>query len=191
VVAGTFKFDVVVTWVVIPMCELQTGYQSEMAYARSLSRFSVKLGPEGWKYAAQRLQRVVPLSVPFGQGWIGENEAPPGTIFRKFPDAKATNVTRVNQNLTSTSKPNLSGVSSTSHSSVTTTSFMPTPQMSRPLMINPVAQTAMDSLLTTVTSAMLASGAASQALLPGKSAMVGTSVPSTTLAYFLVVTSCI
>ena len=144
-----------------------------MAYARSLSRFSVKLGPEGWKYAAQRLQRVVPLSVPFGQGWIGEHEAPPGTIFRKFPDAKTTNATRVNQNLTSTSLPNLPGVSSTSHSPVTSASFVPSSQMSRPLMINPVAQTAMDSLLTTVTSAMLASGAASQALLPGKSTMVG------------------
>ncbi|KAG0578033.1 hypothetical protein KC19_5G199600 [Ceratodon purpureus] len=148
-----------------------TGYQSEMAYARSLSRFSVKLGPEGWKFAAQRLQRVVPLSVPFGQGWIGENEAPPGTIFRKFPDVKATNATRINQNLTSTASPSLPGVSSTSHSPVTTASFVPTPQMSRPLMINPAAQTTMDSLLTTVTSAMLASGVGSQALLSGKSAM--------------------
>lgn len=158
----------------MPMCRLQTGYQSEMAYARSLSRFSVKLGPEGWKFAAQRLQRVVPLSVPFGQGWIGEHEAPPGTIFRKFPDAKAINITRANQNLTATALPNFPVVSSTSHSPATTASFVPTPQTSRPLMINPVAQTAMDSLLTTVTSAMLASGAASQALLPGKSAMVGT-----------------
>lgn len=146
-----------------------------MAYAKSLSRFSVKLGPEGWKFAAQRLQRVVPLSVPFGQGWIGEHEAPPGTIFRKFPtDAKVPNSTQVNQNLASTGLPNLLGVSSTSHPAVTTASFLPTPKMSRPLMVNPVAQTAMDSLLTTVTSAMLASGAASQALLPGKSTMVGT-----------------
>jgi len=147
-----------------------------MAYAKSLSRFSVRLGPEGWKFAAQRLQRVVPLSVPFGQGWIGEHEAPPGTIFRKFPtDAKVPNLTQVNQNLTSASLPILPGVSSTSHSVVNSASFVPIPpKISRPLMVNPVAQTAMDSLLTTVTSAMLASGAASQALLPGKSTMVGT-----------------
>lgn len=144
-----------------------------MAYAKSLSRFSVNLGPEGWKFAAQRLQRVVPLSVPFGQGWIGEHEAPPGTIFRKFPtDAVVPNVSQV----TSAGMPNMMGLSSAPHSAVPPP-FLPTPKISRPLMVNSVAQTAMDSLLTTVTSAMLASGAASQALLPGKLTMVSTSHP--------------
>ncbi|XP_073388090.1 uncharacterized protein [Physcomitrium patens] len=152
-----------------------TGYQSEMAYAKSLSRFSAKLGPEGWKFAAQRLQRVLAPSVPFGQGWIGVHEAPPGTIFRKFPsDVKVTNATRTNQNLSSTASPNLLGGPSSSYPPVTS-AYVPSPKSSRPLTINPAAQTAMDSLPTKVTSAMLVSGAASQGIFPGKLTMVGIS----------------
>lgn len=111
-----------------------TGYQSEMAYAKSLSRFSAKLGPEGWKHAAQRLQRVLAPSVPFGLGWIGEHEAPPGTIFKRYSSGvNVANPTRIDQNIASTSLRRLPGVSSTSHPPVPTASFAPTPSTSRSL----------------------------------------------------------
>ncbi|CAM6041177.1 unnamed protein product [Sphagnum compactum] len=57
-----------------------TGYQMEHAYAKSLSRFSVNLGVEGWNIASKRIQRVLSSGVPFGRGWVGHLEAPPGTI---------------------------------------------------------------------------------------------------------------
>lgn len=153
---------------------LQTGYQSEMAYAKSLSRFSAKLGPEGWKHAAQRLQRVLAPSVPFGLGWIGEHEAPPGTIFKRYSSGvNVANPTRIDQNIASTSLRRLPGVSSTSHPPVPTASFAPTPSTSRSLTVIPVAQTAINSLLTAVTNAILTSGAGSGALFLEKSTMVG------------------
>lgn len=151
---------------------MQTGYQAEFAYAKSLSQFASKLGPDGWKVAARRLQRVLAPSVPFGQGWIGEHEAPPGTIFKSsLADKKVVNAAANNQVSAPTVPSGHSGLSSTSHAPAMTSSFVHTPKSSRAPMTS-VAQTSMDSLLTTVTSAMLASGVSSQTMLPGKPTLV-------------------
>lgn len=155
---------------------MQTGYQAEFAYAKSLSQFASKLGPDGWKVAARRLQRVLAPSVPFGQGWIGEHEAPPGTIFKSsLADKKVVNAAANNQVSATTIPSGQPGLSSTSHAPAMTSSFVHTPKSSRAPMTS-VAQTSMDSLLTTVTSAMLASGVSSQTMLPGKPTLVSTSI---------------
>eukprot|EP00252_Welwitschia_mirabilis_P018145 TRINITY_DN40380_c0_g1_i1.p1 TRINITY_DN40380_c0_g1~~TRINITY_DN40380_c0_g1_i1.p1 ORF type:complete len:1007 (-),score=265.22 TRINITY_DN40380_c0_g1_i1:264-3188(-) len=52
------------------------GVRGEYAYARSLARFSVNVGPIAWQIIAQRIQRALPPGVSFGPGWVGEHEAP-------------------------------------------------------------------------------------------------------------------
>ncbi|KAH7301603.1 hypothetical protein KP509_23G034300 [Ceratopteris richardii] len=51
-------------------------FQHDMAYARSLARFAGDLGPDVWKIAAEKIRRAMPLGVPFGPGWVGQQEAP-------------------------------------------------------------------------------------------------------------------
>lgn len=59
---------------------VHNGIQSEHAYARSLARFSVDLGPVAWKIAAKKIEKSLCSNVPFGQGWVGKDEAPPGAL---------------------------------------------------------------------------------------------------------------
>ena len=55
---------------------LQTGYQVDFPYARSLAHFSADMGPHVWKFAAEKIRRALPLGLAFGPGWIGERGAP-------------------------------------------------------------------------------------------------------------------
>ncbi|KAH9295406.1 hypothetical protein KI387_038994 [Taxus chinensis] len=55
---------------------LQAGIQLEYAYARSVARFSAELGPAAWKIAAKKIEKSLPASMPFGPGWVGEDEVP-------------------------------------------------------------------------------------------------------------------
>lgn len=55
---------------------VHTGIQSEYAYARSLAHFSADLGPAAWKIAAKKIEKSLRSNVPFGRGWVGEDEAP-------------------------------------------------------------------------------------------------------------------
>jgi len=59
---------------------VHTGIQSEYAYARSLACFSADLGPAAWKIAAKKIEKSLCSNVPFGQGWVGEYEAPHGAL---------------------------------------------------------------------------------------------------------------
>jgi hypothetical protein len=56
-------------------CITQVGLHLEHGYARSLTRFAAGLGPVVWKIASQKIERVLPIGLKFGPGWIGENEA--------------------------------------------------------------------------------------------------------------------
>ncbi|KAL2635148.1 hypothetical protein R1flu_006627 [Riccia fluitans] len=52
------------------------GLQVEHAYAKSLARFGAVLPPNAWRFVAQKLEKILGPSVPFGPGWVGEIEAP-------------------------------------------------------------------------------------------------------------------
>eukprot|EP00249_Psilotum_nudum_P022552 c28561_g1_i2 orf=1026-3512(+) len=56
------------------------GHQPEYAYARSLARFAGDLGPAVWKVAVGKIGNALPKAVPFGPGWIGEQEAMAGCL---------------------------------------------------------------------------------------------------------------
>ncbi|KAK1297083.1 Transcription factor GTE10 [Acorus calamus] len=56
---------------------LPVGFHTEHAYARSLARFVVGLGPTAWNVASRKIQRSLPPGVKFGIGWVGEYEPPP------------------------------------------------------------------------------------------------------------------
>lgn len=156
----------------------------EHAYAKSLSQFATKLGPEGWKFAARRMQRVLAPHVPFGKGWVGEQEAPLGTIFRppsasqlggSAVDGKVMKTAMKKHNGSVTTMSGRPGVSAASHTPAST-SYLHTPNISRAHVLSPLGQTSMDSLLTKVTSAMLASGASSQGMVQGKPMMVSLAI---------------
>ncbi|CAN0924263.1 Bromodomain and PHD finger-containing protein 3 [Linum grandiflorum] len=50
------------------------GLSAEYGYARSVARFAADLGPTAWTMASKRIQRVLPMGVEFGPGWVGEND---------------------------------------------------------------------------------------------------------------------
>ncbi|OEL29267.1 hypothetical protein BAE44_0009710, partial [Dichanthelium oligosanthes] len=52
------------------------GVQQQYAYARSLARFTEKLGPVGWDIAANRIRRALPTGTNFGPGWVVDGEPP-------------------------------------------------------------------------------------------------------------------
>ena len=56
-------------------CINQVGLDLEHGYARSITRFAADLGPLVWKIASNKIERVLPVGLNFGPGWIGENEA--------------------------------------------------------------------------------------------------------------------
>jgi hypothetical protein len=56
-------------------CINQVGLHLEHGYARSITQFAADLGPVVWKIASKKIERVLPVGLKFGPGWIGENEA--------------------------------------------------------------------------------------------------------------------
>lgn len=54
---------------------IAVGLDLEHGYARSITRFAADLGPVVWKIASNKIERVLPVGLKFGPGWIGENEA--------------------------------------------------------------------------------------------------------------------
>ncbi|CAN1163100.1 Bromodomain and PHD finger-containing protein 3 [Linum perenne] len=55
------------------------GLNAEYGYARSVARFAADLGPTAWRMASKRIQRVLPMGVEFGPGWVGENDVVQGS----------------------------------------------------------------------------------------------------------------
>ncbi len=168
----------------IPFWLLQTGYQMEHAYAKSLSRFSLNLGFDGWNIASKRIQRVLPSGVPFGQGWVGRLEAPPGTILTppvltmRTAEVKATVPAVNNHRSVSTPSPSgVIGVSTTGSHALIATSLLTIPKVSQAPIVCASAptSTSIDSLLTTVTRAMIASGSLSQPMSQVKQAVASAS----------------
>ncbi|CAM6016746.1 unnamed protein product [Sphagnum balticum] len=161
-----------------------TGYHMEHAYAKSLSRFSVNLGFEGWNIASKRIQRVLSSGVPFGRGWVGHLEAPPGTDLTpplsttKAAEVKATVPAVSNhRSLLTTSPLDVVGLSITASHTLTATSLVTTPNVSQGPMMSAssaTASTSVDSLLTTVTRAMIGSGSPVQPMSQVKQGVVST-----------------
>lgn len=54
----------------------QMGTHVENSYAKSLAQFGAILGPKAWRFVALEMQKVLAPGVPFGPGWVGEQEAP-------------------------------------------------------------------------------------------------------------------
>lgn len=59
-----------------PLQFVPAAFQVDFSYARSLARFAADLGPEVWKVAGEKIRRALPVGVPFGPGWVGQQEAP-------------------------------------------------------------------------------------------------------------------
>ncbi|XP_073284772.1 uncharacterized protein [Primulina huaijiensis] len=53
------------------------GLHDPLAYARSLARFAVNLGPVAWKIASEKIESVLPDGVQYGPGWVGEAPSHP------------------------------------------------------------------------------------------------------------------
>jgi hypothetical protein len=161
-----------------------TGYHMEHAYAKSLSRFSVNLGFEGWNIASKRIQRVLSSGVPFGRGWVGHLEAPPGTdLTPPLSTTKAAEVKAMvpavsnHRSLLTTSPLDVVGLSTTASHTFTATSLVITPNVSQGPMMSAssaTASTSVDSLLTTVTRAMIGSGSPVQPTSQVKQGVVST-----------------
>ncbi|CAK9865172.1 unnamed protein product [Sphagnum jensenii] len=129
-----------------------TGYHMEHAYAKSLSRFSVNLGFEGWNIASKRIQRVLSSGVPFGRGWVGHLEAPPGTDLTpplsttKAAEVKATVPAVSNhRSLLTTSPLDVVGLSTTASHTSTAPSLVTTPNVSQGPMMSASSATASTS----------------------------------------------
>ncbi|GKB88748.1 hypothetical protein Tco_0961020 [Tanacetum coccineum] len=56
---------------------IQVGLHADLAYARSLARFSATLGSVAWKVASQTIEQALPEGVKYGRGWVGEYEPLP------------------------------------------------------------------------------------------------------------------
>ncbi|CAI7788157.1 unnamed protein product [Closterium sp. NIES-54] len=48
--------------------------QDPLAYAHSLARFASPLGSLVWEVAAEKVKQTLPPEVPFGRGWIGQDD---------------------------------------------------------------------------------------------------------------------
>ncbi|BBN05788.1 hypothetical protein Mp_3g15940 [Marchantia polymorpha subsp. ruderalis] len=57
-------------------CRFPGGCSGLILVCGSLAQFGAILGPKAWHYVARELRKVLALGVPFGPGWVREQEAP-------------------------------------------------------------------------------------------------------------------
>lgn len=62
----------------------------EHSYARSLARFASNLGPDVWRIATKKLEKVLPPGTKFGPGFVGEYEAPPQPTYFSFDKQRSS-----------------------------------------------------------------------------------------------------
>ncbi|KAJ7541289.1 hypothetical protein O6H91_10G052700 [Diphasiastrum complanatum] len=137
---------------------LPMGCQQKHAYAQSLANFGVNFKSEAWKYVARRIQKVLAPHIPFGPGWVSNNDAAAGETLLEEVEPLKWKMKEIGKSIAGVSGQsgigNMIHVSSVPHSANhacdSEQTILPTSRKLAPL-VNVVRETSQASSLITCT----------------------------------------